>query len=311
MPRSRASGPSHKEATWSAGPIGLLAGWGEFPLEVARSLKSQGHPLICIGLRGHADPELQKICDIFRWAGIARIGSQIRFFRRHGVQEAIMAGKVFKARLMYHRFGWLHLVPDLRCLRAFYPYFISGTRDRKDDTLLKAVVDEYAKDNIAFRPASEMVPALLLDEGHWSGPPLSESQAKDVAFGWEIAKTLGRLDIGQSVAVKSQSCLAVEAVEGTDACIHRAGELCSQGGFVIIKVAKPQQDMRFDVPTIGVGTLESMRAAGATLLVVEAEKTIIVDRDRVFKLARQWGISILAIRKGQAFGLNSPAKESA
>ncbi len=298
-------------------PLGLLAGWGRFPIEIAEQLKEQGRSVVCVGLRGHADPELANICDVFRPLGIARVGGQIRFFKRHGVREAIMAGKIFKAKLIYHRFGWFHHFPDWRCIRAFYPYFVTGSRDRKDDTLLGAVVSEFAKDDIAFRPATDLVPQLLIEQGQWSGPPLTSFQQQDIAFGWQIAKELGRLDVGQSVAVKGLSCLAVEAVEGTDACIRRAGELCAQGGFVVVKVAKPQQDMRFDVPTIGTGTLETMRAAGGSVLAVEADKTIIVDRDAVLSLANRWKIRIVAVRHGQvdrlvsSSGSSKPARRSA
>ncbi len=292
-------------------PLGLLAGWGELPLEVAAALKSRGCRVICAALRGHADPALADICDVFRPFGIARLGAQIRFFRRNGVCAAVMAGKVFKAKLMYHRLGWVHFLPDWRCIRTFYPFFVTGKRDRKDDSLLGAVVNEFAKDGIEFHPATDLVPELLLPAGHWTGPPLTSAQVRDIRFGWEIAKELGRLDIGQSVAVKGQSCLAVEAVEGTDACIHRAGQLCAQGGFVVVKVAKPQQDMRFDVPTIGVGTLETMRRAGATVLAVEADKTIIVDRVRVFALAERLGLRLVAVRHGDAAQLGHDRRATA
>ena len=284
-------------------PVGLLAGWGELPIEVAQRIRAQGRRVIGIGIKGHADERLAAVCDVFRYMGIARLGAHIRFFRRHGVTTATMAGKVFKAKLMFNRWGWVRYLPDWRCIRAFYPYFVTFRRDRKDDTLLGAVVSEFAKDGIAFKPATSLAPDLLLEQGHWSGPKLSSREEKDIAFAWEIAKELGRLDIGQSVAVKGLACLAVEAVEGTDACIRRAGDLCAQGGFVVVKVAKPQQDMRFDVPTIGIGTIESLRGAGGTVLAVEADRTIIVDRTSVFSLADRYGIRLVAVRDGDAADL--------
>lgn len=284
-------------------PVGLLAGWGELPIEVAQRIRAQGRRVIGIGIKGHADERLAAVCDVFRYMGIARLGAHIRFFRRHGVTTATMAGKVFKAKLMFNRWGWARYLPDWRCIRAFYPYFVTFRRDRKDDTLLGAVVSEFAKDGIAFKPATSLAPGLLLEQGHWSGPKLSSREEKDIAFAWEIAKELGRLDIGQSVAVKGLACLAVEAVEGTDACIRRAGDLCAQGGFVVVKVAKPQQDMRFDVPTIGIGTIESLRGAGGAVLAVEADRTIIVDRTSVFSLADRYGIRLVAVRDGDAADL--------
>ena len=250
-------------------PIGLLAGWGDFPVIVARTLKAQGYRVHCLGIRGHAPEELKTICDEFRYIGLTRLGGQIRFFRRRGVRRATMAGKIFKDKVMFRRFSWLWHLPDLRCVTTFYPHFVTKTQDRRDDTLLTAVVDEFAKDDILFAPATDFATELLVQPGMIAGRPLSSGLVKDIAFGWNIAKELGRLDVGQSVAVKGLACLAVEAVEGTDACIRRAGELCQQGSFTVVKVAKPKQDMRFDVPTIGVGTIESMIAAGAHLLAVE------------------------------------------
>ena len=143
-------------------------------------------------------------------------------------------------------------------------------------------------------PATDFAPQLLAPEGQLTrrGPTVSELQ--DIEFGWSLAKEMGRLDIGQCVAVKGRAVIAVEAVEGTDACIRRAGQLCPQGGFTVVKVAKPQQDMRFDVPTIGLGTIESLIAAGARVLAIEAGKTIIVDRDNLIAQANQNGLAIIS-----------------
>lgn len=279
--------------------VGILAGWGRYPIVVAEALKRQARTVHCLGIQGHASPELAEICDEFRYIGIAKLGAQIRYFRQRRVHQVTMAGKLFKAPLMYHRWGWFHFLPDWRCLRTFYPHFITKTKDRKDDTLLKAVIDEFEKDGIVFAPATEFVPEVLVRPGHLAGPELSTAQHRDIAFGWQIAKEIGRLDVGQSVCVKGQSPLAIEAVEGTDACIQRAGDLCPQGGFTVVKVAKPQQDMRFDVPTIGVGTLETMAQAGGNVLAIEAGKTIILDEPAVIEFARRHRISILSVVEPQ------------
>lgn len=275
--------------------IGLLAGWGRFPVEVARALKRQGYGVHCQGIKGHASPDLARICDSFRYVGIARLGHQIRHFRRHGVCYATMAGKIFKAKLMYHRWGWLHHFPDWECCRTFYPHFITRTRDRNDDTLLTAVVDLFARHEIMFAPATDFAPELLVKPGRLSGTEPTAAQWKDIQFGWLLAKEMGRLDVGQTVVVKGQSTIAVEAVEGTDACIRRAGEICPQGGFTVVKVAKPRQDMRFDVPTIGPGTLQTIRQAGGRVLAVEAQKTIIVDQPVFVRFAQQHRISVVAV----------------
>ncbi len=275
--------------------MGLLAGWGQYPIEVAHALKRQGYTVHCQGVKGHAAPELATICDSFRYVGIAKLGHQIRYFRRRGVRHATMAGKIFKERLIYHRWGWLHHLPDWECCRTFYPHFVTKTRDRKDDTLLTAVVDLFARHEIMFAPATDFAPELLVTPGTLSGTDPTAMQWKDIRFGWNVAKEMGRLDVGQTVAVKGLSTVAVEAVEGTDECIRRAGLLCPQGGFTVVKVAKPNQDMRFDVPTIGIGTLRTMARAGGRVLAVEARKTIIVDQAQVARFARQSRITLIAV----------------
>ncbi len=275
--------------------VGLIAGWGRLPLAVARALKDQGHGVYCVGLHGHADPALADVCDEYYECGIARLGAHIRYFRRRGIRHATLAGKVFKDKVLFSRLGWLPLLPDLRTVRTFFPLFVLRKKDRADDTLLTAVVEQYAHDGIHLAPATDFAPELLVKLGTLTRRAPTPAQQHDIAFGWRLAKEIGRLDIGQSVAVKGRAVIAVEAVEGTDRCILRAGELCPQGGFTIVKVAKPQQDMRFDVPTIGVGTIETMLAAGAKVLAVEAQRTILLDEKEVIALADQHGMTIVAL----------------
>lgn len=272
----------------------MLAGWGRYPIVVAEALRRQGHRIYGLGIKDHADPELARLCDDFRMIGIAKLGGQIRFFRRHGVSLATMAGKVFKDKILFHG-HWMRHFPDWKCLRTFFPHLVARTRDAKDDSLLGAVVQAYAAEGIVFAPATQFAPELLVRLGSLCGSQLTTTQQMDIEFGWGVAKELGRLDIGQSVAVKGQVVLAVEAVEGTDACIRRAGELCPQGGFVVVKTAKPQQDMRFDVPTIGCGTIETLAAAKAAVLAVEAGKTIILDEPQFLRLAARHRLQVAAI----------------
>ncbi len=272
---------------------GIVAGWGRYPVVIAEALKRQGREVYCVGIAGHADPVLADICDGYTVKGVAKLGGAIRYFRRHDVELATMAGKIHK-KIMFDRFSWFRHMPDLLCLRTFYPHFITMTQDRADDTLLTAVIDAYARYGITFAPATDFAPELLVKSGTLTTRRLSATQQKDVEFGWNLAKQMGGLDVGQSVCVKGRAVLAVEAVEGTDQCIRRAGELCAKGGFTVVKVAKPQQDMRFDVPTIGAGTLESMKAAGATVLAVEADRTIVIDQPDLVKLAEQYGITVVA-----------------
>jgi DUF1009 family protein len=161
-------------------------------------------------------------------------------------------------------------------------------------------VEAYAAAGIEIVPATAFVPELLVEPGHLAGRPLSPRQVRDVEFGWTLAKQMGLLDVGQTVCVKDQAVLAVEAIEGTDECIRRAGDLCRQGGFVVVNVAKPQQDMRFDVPTIGLNTLESIAAAGGRVLAVEAERTILLDARLFHQTAQRLKLSVVALRKESA-----------
>ena len=275
--------------------IGLVAGWGRFPIVVAQTLRDQGCQVFCVALKNHADLALREVCAGYYPCRVARIGEHIRYFRQQGVTHATMAGKVFKEKILFGRWGWLELWPDFRTMKIFAPMYVLGRRDRRDDTLLGMAVAEYAKDGITMLPATDLAPQLLAPEGQLTRRGPTASQLQDIDFGWALAKELGRLDVGQSVTVKGRAVIAVEAIEGTDACIRRSGEFCPQGGFTIVKVAKPQQDMRFDVPTIGVGTIESMVAARASVLAIEAGKTIIVDRPAVLSLANEHGLAIVSL----------------
>jgi DUF1009 family protein len=279
--------------------FGLVAGWGRFPIVVAETLKAQGCRTYCVALKDHADPVLEKICHDVQWTGVAKLGQSIRYLRRNGVHRATLAGKVFKVRL-FQRGAWLRHLPDWRCIRTFWPHFVTTKKDRKDDTLLLAIVNAFAEDGITLCPATDFAPELLVKVGQLTRQGPSPALRKDIEFGWNLAKEMGRLDVGQSVVVKDRACLAVEAIEGTDECIARAGQLCSGGGFTVVKVAKPQQDMRFDVPTIGVKTLETMVAAGAKMLVVEAGKTILVDEPQFIEFANRHKLIVVSLDSAAA-----------
>jgi DUF1009 family protein len=274
--------------------VGLLAGWGRFPIVLAETLRRQDYYVCGLGIKDHADPALADCCDDFAWVGLSKLGRAIRYFRRHAVREATLAGKIHKVRL-FQSGAWLKYWPDWQTLRAFWPHFVARRKDRKDDTLLTAVVGAFARSGITIFPATDVAPNLLMKPGQITRRGPSAAQWKDIEFGWRLAKELGRLDVGQSVAVKDRTPLAVEAIEGTDRCIRRAGELCPSGGFTVVKVAKPQQDMRFDVPTIGMGTVEAMAQAGAALLAVEAGRTILVDEREVIEFADHYGLVIVAV----------------
>jgi len=272
-------------------PIGMLAAGGRLPLTIAEKARRVGQPLVCVGYRHMADPQLKQLADRFHWASIARLNGVIRCFRSEGVKRVFMAGKVFKGDIIYAPWKVFSLLPDLRTIRAFL-----RCRNKQDDTIMLVVIEEFAKDGIVIDTPFELCPELLVRPGTLTRRDLSAREEADVKFGWHLAKKMGELDVGQSVVVKDQSAIAVEAIEGTDRCIQRAGPLCAQGGFVVVKVAKPQQDMRFDVPTIGVQTVQTVHAAGGKVIAIEADKTIVLDQEETVRLANKLGLTIVAVR---------------
>lgn len=271
-------------------PIGLLAGGGRFPLAFAEKARALDIPVVCVGIRHEASSELATMVQRFYWAGVARLGRMIRCFKHEGVEQLVMAGKIHK-HVMHTPWRIVSLWPDWRTLRMWY----GRRRDNRDDALLLAAIDEFKRDGLRIASALDLCPELLVQAGVLTRRRPSKAEEQDIAFGWELAKEMGRLDVGQSVAVKERAVLAIEAIEGTDRAIARAGELCRSGGFVVVKVAKPQQDMRFDVPTVGCQTIETMHRAGGRVLAVEAGKTILLDEAQTLALAESYGISVVAV----------------
>jgi DUF1009 family protein len=275
-------------------PIGLLAGSGRFPIAFAEKARHVGLRVTCVGIRDEADPILADLCERFHWSGPARLGRMIRLYKRAGVERIVMAGKVRKANILHKPWKALTLLPDWRTIVLWY---FRQRPDNRDDTVLLAVIDEFARDGLIVDSALNLCPELLVNAGHLTKRTPTARELADIDFGWDLAKKMGELDVGQSVAVKERAVLAVEAIEGTDRAIQRAGEFCKAGGFVVVKVAKPQQDMRFDVPTVGCSTIETLYRAGGRVLAIEADKTIVLDRDQTLALANRYGIAIVAVQK--------------
>lgn len=271
--------------------VGLLAGSGRFPIVFAEKARAQGLRVVCVGIRYEASPALRELTHRFYWAGIAKLGRIIRCFKRERVQRVVMAGKVTKS-VIYTPWRALQLWPDVRTWMAWFRHW--KKKDGKDDSYLLSVVDEFRRDDMDFDSALHTCPELLAKPGVLTRRAPSRDEEEDIAFGWQLAKEMGRLDVGQSVAVKERAVLAVEAIEGTDRAILRAGELCRAGGFTVVKVAKPQQDMRFDVPTIGPTTIQNLHRARGRVLAIEAHKTIVIDEEETVALANRLGISIVA-----------------
>ena len=270
--------------------LGLIAGEGRLPFLVASGARDAGLKVICVGLADTAEDNLDKEVDVFYTVALARPGQWIRKLKKHGVTRTIMVGRVPKGRLFTPR-RILHYLPDWRAFRIYY--WRLRRKDKLTGTILTAVADELATGGIILEDSTVYCKEHLATPGVMTGGHLPSSAENDIEFGWDIVKKLGELDIGQAVAVKEKEIIAVEAIEGTAAMIERAGRYCKSGGWILIKASKPQQDMRFDVPCVGPDTVRSLAENGANCLVVEAEKTIIIDKPDTLKLADQLGISIV------------------
>jgi len=255
---------------------------------VLAGAKRAGCHATVIGIRGFADGELARSADAFHWSGLARLGRWIRILKRNRAGRVILAGSVNKAE-MYGRLRLLRLLPDVTSLRIWF----RRIPDKRNDTVLAAVAQEFEKHGIIMENCTAYTAEHLAPEGVLTKRQPTDAQTRDARFGWSIAKRMGDLDIGQSIAVKETEIIAVEAIEGTDAMIARAGGLCRRGGWTLIKAAKPAQDMRFDVPTVGPETIARMAQNGAGMLVVDAGKTLIVDREKMVADADEAGIVVM------------------
>jgi DUF1009 family protein len=288
--------------------IGLIAGNGRYPIYLAEALKQQGIGVYCLGIVNHADPVLESMCDAWSPLGLGRLQTAFRFFRKHGLICGTMAGGVNRGALLDPMLIWKQL-PDWYTFKTFAPMFLTRRKDANAETLLGAVVDGFAQHGFQLLPATDIIPDLLMQRQKLTRRGPTPAEWKDVCFGWQRAKELGRLDIGQCVCVSGQAVLAVEAMEGTDACIRRAGSLCPGKGFVVIKVSKPQQDMRFDVPAFGLLTIQAMQESGARVLALEADKTIFFDRREVVDFANRHNICIISIHGNDSVLEMSPFAE--
>jgi DUF1009 family protein len=270
----------------------MVAGWGEYPLRVARALKDQGATVCVAAIKDHADESLEDLVDDVRWFGVCKLGGMQRYFRHQGAHDVCLAGKLFKDRILFHGWGWIQHVPDVECVRTMIRPWFSRNGSTTDDSLLGAVVHSFERQGIRIVPGTDYATDLLAEPGVLTRTRPSRAIAADIEFGWKIAKQMGGLDIGQSISVKDRTVLAVEAIEGTDACIERTGAICPRGNWTLVKVAKPQQDMRFDLPTIGPQTIDRLIRAGGRAIAIEANKTILIDRERTLGLADRHRICI-------------------
>ena len=270
--------------------LGLIAGGGRLPFLVADGAKRAGLKVVCLSLGETVEKELANEVDVFQRVALARPGAWIQKLRKHGASRTIMVGRISKSRL-FTPWRILHYLPDWRAFRIYY-WRLRG-KTRLTDTLLCAVADELATGGIILENSIMYCKEHLATTGLMTRTNVRPSIQEDIEFGWPIAKKLGELDIGQAIVVKEREVIAVEAIEGTAEMIERAGRFCRSGGWTLIKVSKPQQDMRFDVPCVGPDTIRSLAKNGAKCLVVEAEKTILIDKPQTIELADKLGIAIL------------------
>ncbi len=276
--------------------IGLIAGGGRLPFMVAAGARRHGLRVVCVGLDGYVDEPLAGAVDVFYPVAVARPGSWVRKLRKHRVANVIMVGRVTKSHL-FTPWRILRYLPDWRAFRIYY-WRLWG-KCKQTDTLLSALADELASGGLILENSIMYCQEYLAEAGVMTRLKPATQAEHDIEFGWPLAKKLGELDIGQAIAVKEREVIAVEAIEGTAEMIKRAGQFCKAGGWTLIKTAKPAQDMRFDVPCVGPETIRDLAAGGGRCLVIEAGKTLIIDKPQTLELANRLGIAVVGVQAQQ------------
>ena len=263
--------------------IGIIAGGGQFPLLFARSARQQGLKVYAAAHKGETDETLTDKVEQLIWVKLGQLGRIMSFFKNEGITKAVFVGSITKTNI------FRDVRPDLKGLGLW-----NKIDSKQDDAILRAVADQLAKDGIEVVASTRYVPELLFPKGVLTRKKLTKEQKNDIVFGWEIAREIGKLDIGQCVVVRNQTVLAVEAIEGTDAAIRRGGSLCREKA-VVIKVRKPEQDLRFDLPAIGEKTIASMQEVKAAVLAVEAEFALLFNRESVIRAADAAGLVVVGV----------------
>jgi DUF1009 family protein len=267
--------------------FGLIAGNGKFPFLVIEGARKAGASLSVVAIREETDKHIEAVAEKLVWVGVGQLGKMISFFKRENVTKVIMAGQVKHVQI------FSGALPDLRMLKMLY-----NLKQRNTDSLIGAIADELAKENIELIDSTYFIQNYLAEEDVLTGRKPDETERGNIEYGLGIAGEIARLDLGQTIVVRAKACVAIEAMEGTDAVIKRAGEL-AKGKLTVVKVAKPAQDMRFDVPVVGVTTVDAMIQAGATCLCLTARRTLMFDKSEMISLANQNKISIVAVNPKQ------------
>ncbi len=268
--------------------IGLIAGGGQFPLLFAKKARQNGYEVHAAAYVNEASSELAGHVASIEWLHLGQVGRLLKLFRRRGITEAVMLGTVLKTRI------FTDIKPDFKALA-----FIARMGHTHDDSILRSFADLLQGEGIAIRPSTFLLPELISPKGCWTKRKPGKAEKKDIRIGWRIAREVGRLDIGQCLVISNGTVLAVEAVDGTDATISRGGAL-GKGGAVVVKLCKPDQDLRFDLPSSGVETIRTMHASGVSVLVLEAGKSLSFDREEMIQVANELGIAIVAMEEGDA-----------
>jgi DUF1009 family protein len=261
---------------------GLIAGNGRFPFLVLEGARRAGVSLSVAAIKEETDPSIEHLAERVVWIGIGQLGKMIKFFKNEGVERAIMAGQVKHVQI------FSGALPDLRMLKM-----LMGLPRRNTDALIGGVAAELGREGIELIDSTYFLQDHLPSVGNLTHRKPTDIEAGNIDYGLEVAREIGRLDLGQTIVIRAKACVAIEAMEGTDATIRRAGQL-AKGKLTVVKVAKPDQDMRFDVPVVGVPTIETMIEAGATCLSITAGKTLMFDREEMIRLADKHRVAIVA-----------------
>jgi len=262
--------------------LGLIAGNGQFPFLVLEGAKRAGASVAVAAIREETDPAIEQLAERLTWVGIGQLGKMLRFFKEEGVDKAIMAGQVKHVQI------FSRAIPDVRMLKM-----LLRLPRRNTDALIGAVANELASEGIELIDSTFFLKDQLPPCGTLTKREPDAQERSDIEYGLEIARSIAGMDLGQTIVVRDRACVAIEAMEGTDAVIRRAGEL-ARGRLTVVKIAKPDQDMRFDVPVVGVPTIETMKQAGATCLCVTAGMTLMFDRQEMIALANKNKMAIVA-----------------
>lgn len=263
--------------------FGLIAGNGRFPFLVLEGALRAGASLSVVAIKEETDKSIEQFADKVVWVGIGQLGKMISFFKAEGVEKAIMAGQVKHVQI------FSGALPDLRMIKMLW-----NLPQRNTDSLIGGVADEMAREGIELIDSTYFIKDQLAQEGVLSKRKPDDIEKGNIEYGLRIANEIARLDLGQTIVVRAKACVAIEAMEGTDAVIKRAGEL-ARGKLTVVKVAKPNQDMRFDVPVVGVPTIKTMIEAGATCLCLTPQKTLMFEKEEMLRLADQHKIAVLAL----------------